>query len=402
MLKQTKDKSLSQLIVELQQKYQDENDQSNLFQKLYQQQVEQESSTESSNIVPPIFSGSTGSQSSNSQEVEKKIKKAKKSQNPNKGTQDEKQLQTETKDKKTLLMIRNRISAQNSRDRKKAYLQNLERDFQKQSHYLQELTEQVSQLQQQLEEAQKLNQNLQSYQQNLLCVNCGSKQFVFEEEAPISVSKNRTLGNLGFSFIVILTIFACLSINFDTTPQNLNISPQIQTEKPFIKEINNTDQHYGILKQVENSRIKGVTQLMDYNSEYNYKLYDTTYEANLNTKVSFVNEMINYNKERAKQNNGQALAPLNYHKPQVDSFYCPTVYKYDNQTQNKIQVKYQDEQWIHLVIPKNNVNIFYQNQDKSIILKETYPDQDVDMREKYQEIWCQVKSKDDFYLETLI
>lgn len=39
---------------------------------------------------------------------------------------------------------------------------------------------------------------------------------------------------------------------------------------------------------------------MDYNSEYNYKLYDTTYEANLNTKVSFVNEMINYNKERAK------------------------------------------------------------------------------------------------------
>ncbi|CAD8085872.1 unnamed protein product [Paramecium primaurelia] len=397
MLKQIKDKSLSQLIVELQQKYQEENDQSNLFQKLYQQQVEQESSTESSNFVPPLFSGSTGSQSSNQYEgVEKKIKKTKISQNPNKVTQDDKKPLTEVKDKKTQLMIRNRISAQNSRDRKKAYLQKLESDFQKQSNYLQELTEQVSHLQQQLEEAQKLNLNLQQYQQNLICNNCGSKQFIFEEDEPISVSKNRSLSKLGFSFIVILTIFACLSINFDTKPQNLLISPQIQLEKPFIKEINSTDQHYGILKQVENSRIKGVTQLMEYNSEYNKKFYDTIYQANLNTKESFVNEMINYNKEKAKQNNGKALAPLNYHNPQVDSFYCPTVYKYDNQTQGKIQVKYQDEQWIHLVIPKNNYNIFYQNQDKSIILKETYADQDGEM--KYQEIWCQVKSKDDFYI----
>ncbi|CAD8198656.1 unnamed protein product [Paramecium pentaurelia] len=397
MLKQIKDKSLSQLIVELQQKYQEENDQSNLFQKLYQQQVEQESSTESSNFVPPLFSGSTGSQSSNQYEgVEKKIKKTKISQNPNKVTQDDKKPLTEVKDKKTQLMIRNRISAQNSRDRKKAYLQKLESDFQKQSNYLQELTEQVSHLQQQLEEAQKLNLHLQQYQQNLICNNCGSKQFIFEEDEPISVSKNRSLSKLGFSFIVILTIFACLSINFDTKPQNLLISPQIQLEKPFIKELNSTDQHYGILKQVENSRIKGVTQLMEYNSEYNNKFYDTNYQANLNTKESFVNEMINYNKEKAKQNNGKALAPLNYHNPQVDSFYCPTVYKYDNQTQGKIQVKYQDEQWIHLVIPKNNYNIFYQNQDKSIILKETYADQDGDM--KYQEIWCQVKSKDDFYI----
>ncbi|CAK92676.1 unnamed protein product (macronuclear) [Paramecium tetraurelia] len=108
--------------------------------------------------------------------------------------------------------------------------------------------------------------------------------------------------------------------------------------------------------------------------------------------------MINYNKEKAKQTNVQALAPLNYHKPQVDSFYCPTVYRYDNQTKDKISVKYQDDQWIHLVIPKNNVNIFYQNHDNSIILKENFKNSDTDIKEKYQEIWCQVKSINDFYV----
>lgn len=43
---------------------------------------------------------------------------------------------------------------------------------------------------------------------------------------------------------------------------------------------------------------------MEYKQEYNYKFYDTTYRAILNTKESFVNKMINYNKEKAKQNNG--------------------------------------------------------------------------------------------------
>lgn len=71
---------------------------------------------------------------------------------------------------------------------------------------------------------------------------------------------------------------------------------------------------------------------MEYDSEYNYKFLDTTYRAILRTEDSFVNEMINFNKERAKQNNGKALAPLNYHKPKVDSLYCPNLYRYDNLT----------------------------------------------------------------------
>ncbi|CAD8109283.1 unnamed protein product [Paramecium sonneborni] len=399
MLKQIKEKPLSLLIVELQQKYQEDNDQSSLFQKIYQQQVEQESSTESSNIIPALFSGSTGSVSCQSSEgVGKKIKKTKKNQNLNKANLDEKKLIRDTTDKKTLQMIRNRISAQNSRDRKKAYLQKLEDDFNKQSNYIQELTEQISCLQQHLEETQKLNNILQSQQSNLTCINCGSKQFVFEEEAPISVSKNRGLGKLGYSFMVILTIFACFYLKFDTQSQNLSASLQNKQDKVFIRQLNDTDKQYEILEQIQIGRIKGMTDIMEYNSEYNHKFYDTTYRAILNSKESFVNEMINYNKEKAKQNNGKALAPLNYHKRQVDSFYCPTVYKYDNQTQDKIQVKYQDEQWIHLVIPINNVNIFYQNRDKSIILKETYTDTGSDIREKYQEIWCQIKSINDFYI----
>lgn len=56
-----------------------------------------------------------------------------------------------------------------------------------------------------------------------------------------------------------------------------------------------------------------MTDIMEYNSEYNYKFFDTTYRAILRTEDSFVNEMINFNKERAKLNSGKALAPLNYH-----------------------------------------------------------------------------------------
>ena len=71
---------------------------------------------------------------------------------------------------------------------------------------------------------------------------------------------------------------------------------------------------------------------MEYNSDFNYKFFDTSYRALIRNEDSFVNEMINFNKERAKKSNGQALAPLNYHKPKVDSLYCPSVYKYDNST----------------------------------------------------------------------
>lgn len=69
---------------------------------------------------------------------------------------------------------------------------------------------------------------------------------------------------------------------------------------------------------------------MEYNSEYNYKFFDTTYRAILHSEESLVNGLINFNKERAKSNNGKALAPLNYHHPKVDSLFCPSIYKYEN------------------------------------------------------------------------
>lgn len=56
-----------------------------------------------------------------------------------------------------------------------------------------------------------------------------------------------------------------------------------------------------------------MTDIMEYNSEYNYKFFDTTYRAILHSEESLVNGLINFNKERVKNNNGKALAPLNYH-----------------------------------------------------------------------------------------
>ena len=47
-----------------------------------------------------------------------------------------------------------------------------------------------------------------------------------------------------------------------------------------------------------------MTDIMEYNSLYNYKFLDTTYRALIRNEDSFVNEMINFNKERAQKNNG--------------------------------------------------------------------------------------------------
>ncbi|CAK79089.1 unnamed protein product (macronuclear) [Paramecium tetraurelia] len=406
MLNQIKDKPLSQLIAELQQKYQEDNDQSNIFQQIYQKQLEQESSTDSSHFLPALLSGSTGSQSSNSQEdnqeqacskVQKNIKKEKKNKKTGKVSQDDKQEFTQIPDKKAMQMIRNRISAQNSRDRKKAYLQKLEEDFVNQSAQLSEMHGQVIQLQQQLEEAQKINQQLQQQYTFLTCLNCGSKHFGYDDENPISVSKNKSLGKLGLSFLFIIAIIGCIAIDLNPQTQKLNTIQSYQLHGNQIRNLNASDDQFRLFDHVSQSRIKGMTDIMEYNSEYNYKFFDTTYRAILNSEESLVNGLINFNKERAKTNNGKALAPLNYHQPQVDSLFCPSIYKYENQTQG-IRVHYQDNQWLHLIIPKNKVNIFYQTTDNSIVLKESFADSKTEHRQVYQEIWCQIKSVSDFYI----
>ncbi|CAD8070702.1 unnamed protein product [Paramecium sonneborni] len=406
MLKKIKDKPLSQLIAELQQKYQEDNDQSNIFQHIYQKQMEQESSTDSSHLLPALHSGTTGFQSSNSQEdnqiqvlqkVQKNIKKEKKSKKTGKMIQDEKQEFSQITDKKEMQMIRNRISAQNSRDRKKAYLQKLEEDFVNQQSQLQETQEQVNQLQQQLEEVQRINQQLQQQYQFLTCLNCGSKHLGYDDENPISISKNKSIGKLGLSFLFIIAIIGCIQIDLNLGAQQLNSIQLEKSNEQQIRNLNVSDDEYGLFNHVQKSRIRGMTEIMGYNSEYNYKFFDTTYRAILHSEESLVNGLINFNKERIKNNNGKALAPLNYHQPRVDSLFCPSIYKYDNQTQG-IRVHYQDNQWLHLIIPKNKVNIFYQTTDNSIVLKESFTDSKKEHKTIYQEIWCQIKSVSDFYI----
>ncbi|CAD8204594.1 unnamed protein product [Paramecium octaurelia] len=401
MLNQIKDKPLSQLILELQQKYQEDNEQSDIFQQFYQKKQEQESSTDSSHFVPALLSGTTGSQSQSSQEnnsknqaCKKVIKKEKKQKSTGKGIQDQKQEFPQTNDKKTIQMIKNRISAQNSRDKKKAYLQKLEEDFFNQSVQLNEMHEQINQLQQQLDEAHRVNQQFQQQYSVLTCLNCGGRNFGFDDEDPIFVSKNKSLGKLGLSFLFIIAIIGCISIDLYPQTQNLKI---IDLRENQTQNLNANDSNFQILDHASQSRIRGMTEIMEYNSEYNYKFFDTTYRAILHGDESLVNGLINFNKERAKNNNGKALAPLNYHQPQVDSLYCPTIYKYQNQTQG-IQVHYQDKQWLHLIIPKNRVKIFFQNTDNSIVLKESFTESKNERRQIYQEIWCQIKSVSDFFV----
>ncbi|CAD8090713.1 unnamed protein product [Paramecium sonneborni] len=406
MLNKIKDKPLSQLIAELQQKYQEDNDQSNIFQHIYQKQLEQESSTDSSHLLPALLSGTTGFQSSNSQDenqnqvlqkVQKNIKKEKKNKKTGKKSQEEKQEFSQITDKKEIQMIRNRISAQNSRDRKKAYLQKLEEDFVNQSGQLSQMQEQVSQLQQQLEEVQKINLQLQQQYQFLTCLNCGSKHLGYDDENPISISKNKSIGKLGLSFLFIVAIIGCISIDLSLGSQQLNTIQSDKFNEHQIRSLNVSDDEYGLFDHFSKNRIRGMTEIMGYNSEYNYKFFDTTYRAILHSEESIVNGLINFNKERVKNNNGKALAPLNYHQPSVDSLFCPSIYKYENQTQG-IRMHYQDNQWLHLIIPKNKVNIFYQTTDNSIVLKESFTDSKTESKTIYQEIWCQIKSVNDFYV----
>jgi len=43
-----------------------------------------------------------------------------------------------------------------------------------------------------------------------------------------------------------------------------------------------------------------MTEIMEYNSEFNYKFMDTSYRAMINSDESIVNGMIKINKEKNK------------------------------------------------------------------------------------------------------
>lgn len=68
-----------------------------------------------------------------------------------------------------------------------------------------------------------------------------------------------------------------------------------------------------------------------------------------------------------------------------------------------IKITFQNAQWIQLLVPKNNVSIFYENaEDKSIIIRENnFEHYQHNLRQGHvvSEIWCKVKTINDIFIE---
>ncbi|CAK56729.1 unnamed protein product (macronuclear) [Paramecium tetraurelia] len=113
-------------------------------------------------------------------------------------------------DKKTIQMIRNRISAQNSRDRKKQYLQQLENQAQKELNY-------NAQLRKQLEELQTKHQKL---------TNKSSK---IRDQLSILQQLGRCsrLGKIGLALLTLVSVFSVISQK--ETQQTIS-SPLVKVE----------------------------------------------------------------------------------------------------------------------------------------------------------------------------
>ncbi|CAD8171793.1 unnamed protein product [Paramecium pentaurelia] len=97
-------------------------------------------------------------------------------------------------DKKTIQMIRNRISAQNSRDRKKQYLHQLESQAQKELDYNAELRKQLEELQ---EKQQKLTNKSQKIRNQLSILQ--------------QLGRGSRLGKISLALLTLVSVFSVIS-----------------------------------------------------------------------------------------------------------------------------------------------------------------------------------------------
>ncbi|CAD8071516.1 unnamed protein product [Paramecium primaurelia] len=115
--------------------------------------------------------------------ISKKIKRKKEDEDP-----------LRDNDKKTIQMIRNRISAQNSRDRKKQYLHQLESQAQKELDYNAELRKQLEELQ---EKQQKLTNKSQKIRNQLSILQ--------------QLGRGSRLGKISLALLTLVSVFSVIS-----------------------------------------------------------------------------------------------------------------------------------------------------------------------------------------------
>ncbi|CAD8180293.1 unnamed protein product [Paramecium octaurelia] len=113
-------------------------------------------------------------------------------------------------DKKTIQMIRNRISAQNSRDRKKQYLQQLENQAQKELTYNAELRKQLQELQ---AKHQKLTNKSSKIRDQLSILQ--------------QLGRCSRLGKIGLALLTLVSVFSVISQK--ETQQTIS-SPLVKVE----------------------------------------------------------------------------------------------------------------------------------------------------------------------------
>ncbi|CAD8174867.1 unnamed protein product [Paramecium pentaurelia] len=113
-------------------------------------------------------------------------------------------------DKKTIQMIRNRISAQNSRDRKKQYLQQLENQAQKELNYNIELRKQLEELQ---AKHQKLTNKSSKIRDQLSILQ--------------QLGRCSRLGKIGLALLTLVSVFSVISQK--ETQQTIS-SPLVKVE----------------------------------------------------------------------------------------------------------------------------------------------------------------------------
>ncbi len=159
--------------------------------------------------------------------------------------------------KKMIQMIRNRVSAQASRDKKKVYLQQLERDnmrLQKENSALStkytEISNKLKILENSYAQLAQENEELKKIYYNLTCHNCGTAQIINQreeypslEEREETLSENSSSGitrisrrtftggffNIAMTFATILSVVLMVFMgnsfggNFDRTFQVINL-----------------------------------------------------------------------------------------------------------------------------------------------------------------------------------
>jgi len=154
--------------------------------------------------------------------------------------------------KKMIQMIRNRVSAQNSRDRKKVYLQQLEENNTHLSEANARLIKEKENILKQLKEAeatcQKFKEENEALRRNNLCLKCGCTLEIqsptsSEESVPV-IRRSHAGGNffgLGMSFAFIFCILLFFNGDFFGAGSQGGQSARVTTMNALTKIVNRMD-----------------------------------------------------------------------------------------------------------------------------------------------------------------